>query len=673
MSTKHITKYHRVPDNADSRQFWTMQGMRLGGWSVLFVTAFSFLFAGCVGEKEVDESVKGNPLMITTALIEKEVAASVQTRSVTTLTSGSIGMYRLSSDDYAAQPNVPYTYSSSWSSTTPIYLYSETASICAYYPYSASIGNDPTTIPLTSQIYSETSDLSYATSIDASSARPSVSLTMQRAYAKMVFTITHDASYSGDCAVNGITIANPAICSSNTLDITSGLYGSTTASGSVTFNPEISSISPGTSTTATVLMVPSTTDLSGNLTFLFTIDGVTHTASLDVSSLGVASKFEAGKNYGVTIQISGEGATLELASTAGNGTITMLVVQPEEPANCFIVAPGASITIPVNIKGNGDETLASLVDGSVSFTAASVGLLWQSSANLFSTPISFNVKGQTATISAASGTSGNAVVVAYSGAEQTGTILWSWHIWVTDYDPNTPSNGTVYTLANSVTSNVFMDRNLGAVNTAYSNDNKILHYQWGRKDPFPAASVFNASGNTVSVNVSSYTSAQPLSVSVEHPFSFISNTNAPFDWNSSPNTALWGGATYGATKTIFDPCPAGWRVPSYWKTSTSASPLEYVAYSAGSFTYSSLGYGGGIYANGWPFTYNGFSIGFYPLTGYRMYSDGYLYSTSTLGYYWFATTSNDNSRYMYSINSTVMPSSSSQRGNGISVRCVQDF
>ena len=145
-----------------------------------------------------------------------------------------------------------------------------------------------------------------------------------------------------------------------------------------------------------------------------------HTASLAASSLGTSSKFEAGKNYGITVKIGGAGTTLQLAGAAGSGTTTMLV----EPANCYIVAPGASLTIPVNIKGNGDETLASLVDSSVSFTAGSVDILWQTSADLISS-ITFDSTSQTATLTANStpSTGGNAVIAAYSGAGQTGTIL----------------------------------------------------------------------------------------------------------------------------------------------------------------------------------------------------------------------------------------------------------
>ena len=640
------------------------------------MATLALLFTGCVGEEEVDESKNGTPLTISVATMKRDVTASVQTRAATTLTSGSIGVYRLAATGYTGtRNNVEYTYSGgSWgvaSGGTPIYLNGKAATICAYYPYNAFMSSDPTAIPLTSQLYSEAADLSYVVGKSLSSGTATTTFDMQRAYAKVTFTLVHEASYNGNCVINNVSIANAGVLTSNTLNMVTGVYGSGTA-GTVSIDPGIASIASGGSTTATVLVVPSTAALSGNLTLLFTIDGVKHTASLTASNLGASSKFEAGKNYGITVKISGSGTTIQIANAAGSGTITMLVEPIVEPANCYIVAPGASLTIPVGVKGNGDATLASLVGNTTSITAVSVGIVWQTSAGLISSPITFDAAGQTATLTANStpSTGGNAVIAAYSGAGQTGTILWSWHIWVTSYDPNTLSNGTTHTLANSVTSNVFMDRNLGAAGTAYSNDNNILHYQWGRKDPFPAAGVYDASGASASVDITTYTAAQALSVSVQHPFAFILSSA---DWNTSPNDALWGGASSGATKTIFDPCPAGWRVPSFYKTSTAKSPWEYLAYSSGAFTFSSLGYGG-IYTTGagWPFTLNSVSIGFYPAAGYRSNSSGALSNAGSAGYCWSASPYGSYGYDLDFYSGGVSPSNRYLRASGFSVRCVQE-
>jgi len=211
------------------------------------------LTTGC-REESGSQQEACTPLRIASVSTKAEVIVSAQTSSVSNAAvssalqalrsssfsdtytalrsgteSGDIGVYCVGTTDYAAQSNVKYTGTSgTWTvadGVTPIYLYSATASVCAYSPYSATIGDGPTAIPLTSQLYNADKDLCYAKSVTYSSAKPNVNFTMDHAYAKMTFTINHDASYSGACKIEGITIANPGIRSSNTLDITSGTYG----------------------------------------------------------------------------------------------------------------------------------------------------------------------------------------------------------------------------------------------------------------------------------------------------------------------------------------------------------------------------------------------------------------------------------------------------------------
>jgi hypothetical protein len=76
----------------------------------------------------------------------------------------------------------------------------------------------------------------------------------------------------------------------------------------------------------------------------------------------------------------------------------------------------------------------------------------------------------------------------------TDEIVWSYHIWVTGYDPKA-SDATYpnpYNRNNNGKRFVFMDRNLGAKEEGQTyldndaNNNAGLYYQWGRKDPFPS-------------------------------------------------------------------------------------------------------------------------------------------------------------------------------------------
>ncbi|MDB9151831.1 fimbrillin family protein [Parabacteroides distasonis] len=110
---------------------------------------------------------------------------------------------------------------------------------------------------------------------------------------------------------------------------------------------------------------------------------------------------------------------------------------------------------------------------------------------------------------------GSGMIAAYSGENGTGDILWSWHIWVTDYSPSAIANESVddvnkriqkYTYGNK-TQYPMMDRNLGAM-AGYTvvpptllerSKTNGFHYQWGRKDPFPSTYSAN-SPSSITIN-----------------------------------------------------------------------------------------------------------------------------------------------------------------------------
>lgn len=196
---------------------------------------------------------------------------------------------------------------------------------------------------------------------------------------------------------------------------------------------------------------------------------------------------------------------------------------------------------------------------------------------------------------------GNAVVAVTSNEDGTGDILWSWHIWVTDafnYDTRGLMDGRILGGENSEevdqtgakTDNAknWLDRNLGALSNnpeaefegfagfaaTYGN-----HYQWGRKDPFPNTNssaaataderpIYDEKGLIVggTVNDNDRT-GKTWQTSVKNPTIFYCPGVAGTNWNYGIKD-LWGvkgsgsnspGADVG--KSIFDPCPAGWRVP----------------------------------------------------------------------------------------------------------------
>ncbi|MEE3465864.1 MAG: hypothetical protein VZQ48_03855 [Candidatus Cryptobacteroides sp.] len=152
---------------------------------------------------------------------------------------------------------------------------------------------------------------------------------------------------------------------------------------------------------------------------------------------------------------------------------------------------------------------------------------------------------------------GNAVIAAKDAGDN---ILWSWHIWVPATAISTP-DGTELVGVSKI-----QDRNLGAlVATAASGDADPrsigLYYQWGRKDPFPSNSAFSGS-TPISVAGSAMIKHDGLittAYSIEHPtaYAYVYSVDNS-DWNEDHPTDLW----IPASKSIYDPCPPGYRVPA---------------------------------------------------------------------------------------------------------------
>lgn len=162
-----------------------------------------------------------------------------------------------------------------------------------------------------------------------------------------------------------------------------------------------------------------------------------------------------------------------------------------------------------------------------------------------------------------------------------GEIRWSWHLWVTEYNPGAdisleelkkgPNNvpgGNVFRYKNYCGDNIFMDRNLGANGTDKNKPKEAIgmYYQWGRKDPFPGFAIPNFIPADIYDLPAEYRKNN-LAYSIEFPDETINASTQGLgshgrDWYSYypiHNNDLWGWVN--SEKTIYDPCPEGWRVP----------------------------------------------------------------------------------------------------------------
>ena len=197
------------------------------------------------------------------------------------------------------------------------------------------------------------------------------------------------------------------------------------------------------------------------------------------------------------------------------------------------------------------------------------------------------------------------------------------------YKGTTVTYGTVYSPA---TGRCWMDRNLGAsqVATAYNDSNAYGDlFQWGRLDDGHQT---RTSGTTTTLS------------STDNPghSNFIYGMGSPYDWRSPQNNNLWQGVS-----GINNPCPSGWRLPTYTEWDTERASWSQQNYS-------------GAFAS--PLKL--------PVAFYRTCIDASIVTTGLYSYYWSSTVSDTYSGYL--MNGSTMGMNYSKRAHGFSVRCIKD-
>jgi hypothetical protein len=212
-----------------------------------------------------------------------------------------------------------------------------------------------------------------------------------------------------------------------------------------------------------------------------------------------------------------------------------------------------------------------------------------------------------------------------------------------------------------------MDRNLGATFAGTGSGlGTGLFYQWGRKDPFPATDSPEATqpgGGKFTITTNSPI-VGTINYTIQHPGEFIYCTSP--DWNhndwywGSYNNELWG---HSGDKTIYDPCPAGWRVPVNSSMTKDTSPWS-------GFTENN----GGTFDQGYSWGVNAA----YPASGIRNSdesSPGEVEGISVISVLYSASPSLN---YLYKSSTVYMSSyvvfllAYTVRADGLSVRCVQE-
>ncbi|MBE6241185.1 MAG: hypothetical protein E7115_06790 [Bacteroidales bacterium] len=360
----------------------------------------------------------------------------------------------------------------------------------------------------------------------------------------------------------------------------------------------------------------------------------------DVTIVGLPQTFEIADLYNVQSDLNISSAS-DLSSSAS--------------ANCYIVSNSGLYKFKT-VKGNSSTSVGNV---------ASAAILWET----FGTSTAPDYlelidgvcykDGYIAFQTADAFKEGNAVIAA---KDADGNILWSWHIWFTDQPQAQVYNNDAGTM---------MDRNLGATSATPGDVGALgLLYQWGRKDPFLGSS--SISSNTIAKStiawpsaVSSNSSNGTIEYATVHPTTFITYNSKNYDWyytgDSSTDNSRW--TTSSNDKSIYDPCPSGWRVPDGGSNGIWSKAGFYDT------TYDSTN-------EGISFSISSPSTTWYPASGYRYYNDGSLNYVGNNGRYWSASPSSGYGDIAYglSFNSDgyVDPAYYYNRAFGYSVRCLQE-
>ena len=335
----------------------------------------------------------------------------------------------------------------------------------------------------------------------------------------------------------------------------------------------------------------------------------------------VFSLFEAGNIYHITLDLQTTGTIAAILEREGEeryydlSLLHEYEVGPENQtdsigvfkiANCYIIDPTQDSKVKDaqgnvlkdennndliydgfcflgTVVGNGQAGIISsgsqqLYPTSEKISPVSAHLLWESQLGLitnvelkfgyvrFKVPKNENIRG-------------NAVIAVYDEKDR---VLWSWHIWITESPEEVEiqlNEGEHHTIK-------MLDRNLGATAATCTSDADALatyglYYQWGRKDPSMGPEKYDyKQANLICAPYYDYSSDEKtaaavaqfprptLKDAVENPMYLILPTeqtnNYSFNWLYDRYDFLWGfnEATGMTTKTIYDPCPYGYRVPS---------------------------------------------------------------------------------------------------------------
>ncbi len=345
------------------------------------------------------------------------------------------------------------------------------------------------------------------------------------------------------------------------------------------------------------------TDAGGEISFTVSTNG-TLTAKAD------ASWITASVENGNTVKISvgsnaGEKQTGKVTLTAAQEGMESIFVEitvtqfkyatdlsASETANCYIVKQAGTYKFNAKVMGNGKST-DRYVAVAKELNPSAASLVWSTvDTSVNKTAITDIEYANGYIYFTTDGTEQNTVlaakeVVKDNFGNESSFVVWSWHLWITNYDPNEAVNqyevldgnndqGLPGTWAWPAT---WMSRNLGAFsdggvqgNQNYEDVYKSfgLLYQWGRKDPFPGADypnwgtmddqwnfggggatnatiyyydnedgiVTNSSGSIKTQEALYESTLENVQYAIEHPSTYVRNASNFYAWITNVDNSV---------------------------------------------------------------------------------------------------------------------------------------
>ena len=326
--------------------------------------------------------------------------------------------------------------------------------------------------------------------------------------------------------------------------------------------------------------------------------------------------------------------------------------------NPFINHAGNGITDPYIANNNG-------------CTPVKAELVWQDAMNLV-TDIEYNAGSNGGNISfkvdRSSIRQGNAVIAIKDASD---AILWSWHVWVTDEDINdvieiTNHQNVKYNFmpvnlgqcdGNTIT---YAERSCKVKFTAGDQSKEITikqlanviatgdnhpYYEWGRKDPFYPSNGMDNTTKTWYDKEGIPSTDNPAKANLSTGAACIKNYILKPNVMHATNTAdklflnLWSANNSSVSfsdpsvtiKTIYDPCPVGFRLPvsnCFSGFTTTGESVESTSEINGFYDDNRIGWC--LYTD----ATRSRTI-FFPSTGWRNYVTSAVKGVNVWGYYWY--------------------------------------